>query len=68
LLKSRPRKIIRFELFQVPPRWLFQNRNRQRFSSAEDEPVIEQSRHGAAVMKLMENLISKNPPILVTGR
>ena len=56
-------KIIRFELFQVPPRWLFLKIETDSGIIGWGEPVIEgkAATVAAAVTELMENLIGKNP-------
>ena len=56
-------KIIRFELFQVPPRWLFLKIETDSGLIGWGEPVIEgkAATVAAAVTELMENLIGKDP-------
>ena len=56
-------KIIRFELFQVPPRWLLLKIETDSGFIGWGEPVIEgkAATVAAAVTELMENLIGKNP-------
>ena len=56
-------KIIRFELFQVPPRWLFLKIETDSGLIGWGEPVIEgkAATVAAAVAELMENLIGKDP-------
>ena len=54
-------KIIRFELFQVPPRWLFLKIETDTGFVGWGEPVIEGKAVtvAAAVTELMESLIGK---------
>ena len=56
-------KIIRFTLYQVPPRWLFLKIETDAGLVGWGEPVIEgkAATVAAAVAELMENLIGKNP-------
>ena len=56
-------KIIRFELFQVPPRWLFLKIETDTGFAGWGEPVIEGKAVtvAAAVTELMESLIGKDP-------
>lgn len=56
-------KITDFELFQVPPRWLFLKINTSESISGWGEPVIEgrAATVKAAVTELMEYLIDKDP-------
>ncbi|GGF29941.1 galactonate dehydratase [Halobacillus andaensis] len=56
-------KIISYELFQVPPRWLFLKIETSEGLTGWGEPVIEGRAHTvkAAVEELMENLIGKDP-------
>ena len=56
-------KIIRFELFQVPPRWLFLKIETDSGLIGWGEPVIEgkAATVAAAVTELMANLIGKDP-------
>ena len=56
-------KITRFELFQVPPRWLFLRIDTDAGVAGWGEPVIEgrAATVRAAVEELMEHLIGKNP-------
>ncbi|WP_347549076.1 galactonate dehydratase [Pseudalkalibacillus hwajinpoensis] len=56
-------KIIDYELFQVPPRWLFLKIQTSEGITGWGEPVIEGRAHTvkAAVEELMENLIGKDP-------
>ncbi|MCH7323148.1 galactonate dehydratase [Solibacillus sp. MA9] len=56
-------KITRFELFQVPPRWLFLKIETDEGYVGWGEPVIEGKAHTvkAAVEELMSQLIGKNP-------
>ena len=56
-------RITRFELFQVPPRWLFLKIETDAGFVGWGEPVIEgkATTVAAAVAELMENLIGKDP-------
>jgi galactonate dehydratase len=56
-------KIIGYELFQVPPRWLFLKIMTDEGIVGWGEPVIEGRAEtvGTAVKELMENLIGKDP-------
>lgn len=56
-------KIIDYELFQVPPRWLFLKITTDEGLIGWGEPVIEgkASTVGAAVDEFMQQLIGKNP-------
>ena len=56
-------KIRSYELFQVPPRWLFLKIETDEGIAGWGEPVIEGRAHTvkAAVEELMENLIGKDP-------
>lgn len=56
-------KITRFELFQVPPRWLFLRIDTDAGIAGWGEPVIEgrAATVRTAVEELMEHLIGKNP-------
>ncbi|WP_074733355.1 galactonate dehydratase [Halobacillus karajensis] len=56
-------KIVSYELFQVPPRWLFLKIETSEGITGWGEPVIEGRAHTvkAAVEELMENLIGKDP-------
>lgn len=56
-------KITQFELFQVPPRWLFLRVDTDADIMGWGEPVIEgrAATVHAAVVELMEQLIGKNP-------
>lgn len=56
-------KITQYELFQVPPRWLFLRIDTDAGISGWGEPVIEgrAATVHAAVVELMEQLIGKNP-------
>lgn len=56
-------KIINYELFQVPPRWLFLKITTDEGIVGWGEPVIEgkASTVKAAVEELMQQLINKNP-------
>ena len=56
-------KITRYELFQVPPRWLFLRIDTDAGIAGWGEPVIEgrAATVRAAVDELMEQLIGKNP-------
>lgn len=56
-------KIISYELFQVPPRWLFLKITTDEGIVGWGEPVIEGKAHTvkAAVEELMETLIGKDP-------
>ena len=56
-------KITRFELFQVPPRWLFLKIETDAGFVGWGEPVIEgrAATVAAAVAELMENLLGKDP-------
>ena len=56
-------KITRYELFQIPPRWLFLRIDTDAGISGWGEPVIEgrAATVRAAVDELMEQLIGKNP-------
>ena len=56
-------KIIEYELFQVPPRWLFLKITTDEGIVGWGEPVIEGKAHTvkAAVEELMDSLIGKDP-------
>lgn len=56
-------KITRYELFQVPPRWLFLRIETDAGLAGWGEPVIEgrAATVRAAVDELMEHLVGKNP-------
>ncbi len=56
-------KITRFELFQVPPRWLFLKIETDSGLVGWGEPVIEgkAATVAAAVTELMENLVGQDP-------
>ncbi|UXH43317.1 galactonate dehydratase [Rossellomorea vietnamensis] len=56
-------KITSFELFQVPPRWLFLKIETDEGLVGWGEPVIEGKAHSvkAYVEEMMENLIGKDP-------
>lgn len=56
-------KIISYELFQVPPRWLFLKITTDEGVVGWGEPVIEGKAHTvkAAVEELMESLVGKDP-------
>ncbi|SFJ48055.1 galactonate dehydratase [Halobacillus dabanensis] len=56
-------KIVSYELFQVPPRWLFLKIETSEGITGWGEPVIEGRAHTvkAAVEELMEGLIGKDP-------
>ena len=56
-------KIIEYELFQVPPRWLFLKITTDEGIVGWGEPVIEGRAHTvkAAVEELMDSLIGKDP-------
>lgn len=56
-------KISRYELFQVPPRWLFLKIETDEGVSGWGEPVIEgkAASVGTAVEELMDNLVGKDP-------
>ena len=56
-------KITRFELFQVPPRWLFLKLETDAGLIGWGEPVIEgkAATVAAAVTELMANLIGQDP-------
>ena len=58
-----PMKITRFELFQVPPRWLFLKIETDAGLIGWGEPVIEgkAATVAAAVTELMANLIGQDP-------
>ena len=56
-------KIIGYELFQVPPRWLFLKIETDEGLTGWGEPVVEgrAATVKAAVVELMENLVGKDP-------
>jgi galactonate dehydratase len=56
-------KITKYELFQVPPRWLFLKIETDEGIVGWGEPIVEgkAATVKAAVQELMENLIGKNP-------
>lgn len=56
-------KIVDYELFQVPPRWLFLKITTDEGIVGWGEPVIEGKAQtvGAAVDEFMQQLIGKNP-------
>ena len=63
LIPAHPMKITRFELFQVPPRWLFLKIETDTGFVGWGEPVIEgkAATVAAAVTELMSTLIGKDP-------